>query len=295
MSQNAPEWFRPQYEQRAMHIYQTRGNRLRSTVTQATSFNDSNEAVFYLVGKTVARKITRNSTPVPGGGDRKKFTAPLYTWQTFDELRQYDLDRLALPEREYIYESGARALGRATDKEIYDVMKVAAPAVASGLDFSAGAFSAASAMTLAKAIIDDKAPFDGQIYCGLPSLAWMQFLGNKVVNSSDHVGPGSLPFTMPTDSRFWMGVHWFLLVEEEAEDYYPVPESNKCDAFIWHKSAMGWGNKEDLSMIPQWDNRGEGGGCWTFNMQAKGCATTLQEGRAIKRFRLSTNSPIAIV
>jgi hypothetical protein len=41
-------------------------------------------------------------------------------------------------------------------------------------------------------------------------------------------------------------------------------------------------------VIPQWDNRGEGGGVWTFNMQAKGAATTLQQGNGIKRFRLGT-------
>jgi hypothetical protein len=58
---------------------------------------------------------------------------------------------------------------------------------------------------------------------------------------------------------------------------------------------MGWGAKDDLTMIPQWDNRGEGGGCWTFNMQAKGAATTLQEGRAVVRFTLSSNAAIVIV
>lgn len=295
MSINAPEWFRPQYENRAMHIYQTRGNRLRSTITPATSFNGSSEAVFYIAGKTVARKIDRNTSPVPGGGDRKKFTAPLETWQAFDELREYDLDRLSLPEREIIYESGAMALGRATDIEVYAKMQTALPAMSAGLDFSAGAFSAAAAMTLTQAIVADKVNFDGQIYCGLPEDAWFQFLANKVVNSADHIGPGSLPFTMPTDSRFWNGVNWFLLVEEAAADFYPVPEANKRDAFIWHKSAMGWGSLSDLSMIPQWDNRGEGGGCWTFNMKAKGCATTLQEGRGIKRFRLASNAAISIV
>lgn len=296
MSTNAPDWFRPQYESRVMHIYQTEGWRLQKAVTPATSFNDSNEAVFYIAGKTVARKIDRNTSPVPGGGDRKKFSVPLVTWQAFDELRQYDLDRLAINEREVIYHSGALALGRATDVEIYDVMKTAAPAVDSGLDFSSGAFTAAQAMTLTRAIVDSKAPFDGQIYCGLPSDAWFQFLANKVVNSADHVGPDNLPFNRPTDSRFWNGVNWFLLVEENADDFYLTHDTTKRDAFIWHKSAVGWGAKDGtLTMIPQWNNYGEGGGCWSFNMQAKGAATTLQEGRAIKRFTLSNNAAIAIV
>ena len=297
MSINAPDWFRPQYESRAMHIYQVKGNRLRSTVTQATSFNDSNEAVFYLAGKTTAKKIDRHTTPAPGGGDRKKFTAPLSTWQAFDEVRQFDLDRLALPEREIIYESGAMALGRATDNEIYAVAQAAKPSVEAGCDFSAGAFTAAQAMMLARLVRQQTkgASADGRVYCGLPSDAFDQLLANKPVYSADAVGSGHPAFNQPVESRFWRGVHWFENIEEDEGDFFPVPEANKCDAFIWYQGAMGWGNKEELTMIPQWDNRMEGGGGWTINMQAKGGATTLQEGRGVIRFRLATNANLAFV
>ncbi len=299
MSVNAPDWFVTQYETRAMHIYQERGNRLRPTVTPATSFSGSDKARFFRAGKTKARKISGNTTPVPGGGDRKIFEVSLATWQAFDELNQYDLDRLSIDEKEAIYESGAMALGRATDIEIYDVMKAKHTTMdtymGANLDFSSGAFSAASAMTLCASLQDDKVPWDGNIWCGLPSLQWNQLLANKVVNSSDHVGQ-NLPFVQATDTRFWNGVNWFLFVEEDAEDLYPVPSSNKQDLFIWHKSAVGWGAHTDLTMIPQWDNRAPGGGAWTFNMQAKGAATAdMQDGKGIKRFRTSTNSAIAIV
>ncbi len=294
MSINAPEWFRPQYENRAMHIYQERGNRLRPTVTPATSFSGSEKAVFYRAGKTKAKKIARNTTPAPGGGDRKKFEVSLETWQAFDELEQFDLDRLSVNEREIIYESGAMALGRATDIEIYAKMAAKVTSV-TGLDFSSAAFSAANALTLCSALQNDKVPWDGNVYCGLPSLQWNQFLGNKVVNSAEHVG-SDLPFVKATDTRFWNGVNWFLFVEEDAEDLYPVPEANKQDLFIWHKGAVGWGSHTDLTMIPQWDNRAPGGGAWTFNMQAKGAATAdMQDGKGIKRFRTSSNSAIAIV
>ena len=32
-----------------------------------------------------------------------------------------------------------------------------------------------------------------------------------------------LPFMKQTDSRFWNGVNWFLYVEEDAGDMYPIP------------------------------------------------------------------------
>lgn len=295
MSINAPDWFRPQYESRAMHIYQNKGNRLRPTVSPATSFSGSDKAIFYLAGLTTARKIDGNTTPSPGGGDRKKFEVSLATFQAFDELKQYDLDRLTIPEREIIYQAGAMALGRATDKEIYDTMKTALPSVTSGCDFHAAAFSAANAMLLCEALQGDHVDWDGEVYCGLPQRAWNNFLANKVVNSSDYVGPNDLPFVKATQTRYWNGVNWFLQVEQSTDDLYLTHDTDQIDAFIWHKSAIGWGTHTDLIMIPQWDNRGEGGGCWTFNMQAKGAATTLQEGNGIKRFTVSKTATTVVV
>lgn len=289
MSTQAPTWFTTQYAQRAMHIYQQKGNRLRTTVTQAVRI-ENDEAVFWLAGKGKAVKKTRNQRNIPTGGDRKKFSVKLTTWKSFDTVEEYDLDRMTVDEKEIVYTSGANALGRATDIEVYLTMQ-AAKTVAD-VDYSSGAFNAANAMDLCRLLQEDKVPWDGEVYCGLPALQWNQLLANKVVNSADHVGPNALPFTQATDSRFWNGVHWFLNVEEDALDFYPVPASNKQDLFIWHKSALGWGNNTDLQVIPQWDNYED---WWTINMSAKGACTTMQEGKGIKRFKTSSNSAIAIV
>ena len=48
----------------------------------------------------------------------------------------------------------------------------------------------------------------------------------------------------------------------------------------------------DLRVIMDWDNYED---WWTVNMQGKGCATTMQEGNGIVRFKTSTNSAISIV
>lgn len=291
MSIQAPEWFRTQYENRAMHIYQNKGNRLRPTVSQATRIEGAEKAIFWLAGKSKAYKKVRNQRNVPSNADRKKFEVSLQTWKAFDTVSQFDIDRMTVDEREIVYQSGAMALGRATDIEIYAVMAAGVTAVPAALDFSAGAFSAANALQLCASLQNDKVPWDGNVYCGLPSLQWNQFLGNKVVNDAQHVG-SDIPFVKATDTRFWNGVNWFLQVEEDAEDLYPVPSANKQDLFAWHKSAVGWGNHTDLRVIPQWDNYED---WWTINMEAKGCATLMQEGKGVKRFRTSTNSAIAIV
>ncbi len=293
MTINANNWNTTQFANRAMQIYQQKGNRLRPTITQAMRIENNEKAVFWLAGKTKAKKKTRRERNIPGNGERKKFEAPLETWVAFDTVEEYDVDRMSVDEKEVVYESGANALGRATDIEVYAKMNaaIAAGAVPATLDFSAGAFSAANALMLCKHLQDDKVPWDGNVFCGLPSLQWNQLLANKIVNSADHVGQ-DLPFVKATDTRFWNGVNWFLFVEEDPQDLYPVPAADKQDLFIWHKTAMGWGNNTDLRVITQWDNYED---CWTINMQAKGCATTLQEGKGIKRFRTSSNSAIAVV
>lgn len=291
MSANAPNWFPTQYANRAMHIYQNKGNRLRPMVTAATRIEGAEKAVFWLAGKSKAVKKTRNQRNVPSNSDRKKIETNLQTWTAFDTVEEFDLDRMTVDEKEVVYQSGAMALGRATDIDLYATMMAAAPAVPGTLDFSAGAFNAANALTLCAALQNDKVPWDGNVFCGLPSLQWNQLLANKVVNDADHVG-GDLPFTKATDTRFWNGVNWFLQVEEDALDLYPVPASNKQDLVIWHKSGIGWGNHTDLRVIPQWDNYED---WWTINMAAKGCSIALMEGKGIKRFTTSTNSAIAIV
>lgn len=289
MTQNAPNWNTTQYANRAMHIYQQKGNRLRPTVTQAMRIENNEKGVFWLAGKSKAKKIERRERNVPSNGERKKFEVPLATWKAFDVIEEYDVDRMSVDEKEVVYESGANALGRATDIEIYAQMAAAVAGV-SGLDFSAGAFNAANALTLCAALQNDKVPWDGNVYCGLPALQWNQLLANKIVNSADHVGP-DLPFVKATDTRFWNGVNWFLFVEEDAQDLYPVPGANQQDLFIWHKTAMGWANNTDLSVITAWDNYEN---WWTVNMTSKGAASTMQEGKGVKRFRTSTNSAIAI-
>lgn len=291
MTAQAPTWNTTQYANRAMHIYQRDGNRLRPTVTMATRIENNEKAVFWLAGKSKAKKKKRGERNTPVNGDRKKFEAPLETWVCFDTVEEYDIDRMTVDEKEIVYQSGAMALGRATDAEIYAKMAEKVTSVTTGCDFSSGNFSAANAMTLCQKLQEQRVPWDGNVWCGLPPLEWNQLLANKVVNSADHVGQ-DLPFVKATDTRFWNGVNWFLFVEEEEGELYPVPESNKRDLFIWHKSAMGWGHNTDLRVIPQWDNYND---WWTINMQAKGCATTLQEGNGIVRFRTKSDGTIDVV
>lgn len=281
----APEWFVTQYDQRVTHIYQNEGNLLRPMVTQATRVEGS-KATFWVAGKGAARKKLRGQKAVPMNAERKKLEVDLITWEAFDEVEEYDLDRMNVNEREVCFETGAMALGRATDQEIIDVMHASAPTSgARFIDASSSAFTLAHAMAMIQQMQKSIKQWRGDVYCGLPTLAWAQFTSYKNVASSDYVGT-DLPFVKATAARFWNGVNWFL----QDDDQLPAPSGTTMDFFMWHKPAVGWGNNTDLRSIWQWDNRAS---VWTVNMQSKGCAKVIQS-EGLVRCRFKSDSAITI-
>lgn len=64
MSNQAPNWFTTQYDNRVTHEYQAQGNRLRPTVTMATRV-EAAKATFWVAGKGTARKKLRGQRAVP--------------------------------------------------------------------------------------------------------------------------------------------------------------------------------------------------------------------------------------
>lgn len=291
MSEQANNWNETQYVRRVSHIYQQEGWRLRGMTTAATRFEGAEKAIFRLAGKSVAYEKERRDRNVLSGGDRKTFEVLLKVWKVFDDVDERDMDTMNVDEMEVIYEAGAKALGRATDKAIYD--EFATAKTSADVDYSSGAFSAASAFDLCKRLQEQKVPWDGQVYCGLPALQWNQFIANKIVASSDFVGAEGMPYTKVTQAKKWNGVIWFLNVEENTGDFYRVPSANKQDCFIWHKSAIGWASHTDNMRVRRtWDTYYDR---WILNMEAKGNAKALQEGNGIVRFTTSSNSAIAVV
>ena len=298
MSNNASEMFRTQYADRAMAIYQQRGSRLRGAVTTTDAFNGSSEAKFYLAGKSVGYETTHaGQTNTPSGQGITPFTVPLRTWTVYEHIYKFDEQRLSINEKEIIYDAGAMAMGRITDKVIFDEMytKVevvnGGTGVTTGCDFSAAAFGGAAATTMMRALQSQIKRWDGEVYCALPEQAWNELLLAKVVNSADHVPPERLPFAQVTDSRFWNGVNWFLYVEENAQDMYHVIDGTDQDILMWHKSAIAWAPHSELTLSTQWQNWND---TLSVNMKLLGASTTLQAGNGIVRARVRGTSALAV-
>lgn len=295
MADNASVMFRTQYVDRVQAIYQQRGGKLRGMVSQPTSFNGSSEAKFFVAGKNSAYETTGpGQLNTPSGQPITPITVALRTFTVYDHVYEWDEDRLSVDEKEVIYEAGAMAMGRKSDTVIMAEGYSAVAAVSSNCDFSAGAFSAVSAIEMSKMAQKSKAPWDGNWFCPLPEQAWNEFLLNKLVNSADHVNRDDLPFMKATDSRFWNGVNWFLYVEEDEGDMYSTAGgAGKQDTLMWHLSALGWAPHTDMKVSTQWHNEID---TLSINMKMKGAPKALKpSGAGIVRARLRSSGALALV
>ncbi|WP_336800488.1 phage capsid protein [Kaistia sp. MMO-174] len=283
MSAEAPAWFVEQYNATVIHKYQSRGFLLKGTVMPEGRL-DGKKVYFPVSGKGKARKKVRGQQAVPMNPGRTNVEATLETWEAFDEVWTYDLSRMSANEREAIAVTGGNALGRATDGELIGKFNSAAPTSGTGfINKNSAAFTLPDAMTMCQRLQAQDVPWDGNVFCPLPSLFWNQLMSWKQFNSSDYVGQ-DLPFTKVTTAKSWNGVHWFLAPDE----YFPIPAANQFDIFLYHRSAFGWANNTELQTIWDWDNRA---GCWTVRMESEGAAAALlPEG--VVRGRFASNSDI---
>jgi hypothetical protein len=273
-----------QYRSRVTHVYQNQGFLLKGMLMPEGELKGS-KAYWPVHGSTVARKKQRHVRALEGNIAKTRVSADLQTWETFDFIGKFDMSRQTVNEKEALQTAGAMALGRAVDEEVIAMFNAQAPTSGQAfLDTGAANLTISDMMLfIARFMGSAKIPADGQIYCGLPAIAWQLLSGFKQFSSSEYVGP-DLPFKTRTQARTWNFVNWVML----PDDYFPVPTANRMDMFMWHKPAVGW-----------CDNIGEGGlfthfdwendvGEWSLRQEAEGAAVTLLP-QGLGRIRIKTD------
>lgn len=267
MADNAPTWFKEQYNDGVIHAFQSKGFLLRGMVMPEGTL-EGTKAYFNVMGTATARKKKRGQAAVPMNAAKSRVEANLETWEAFDEIYTYDLSRMGANERLAVQQTGAMALGRAVDAELIDIMDgLAVTSGANYYDGTAAAFGYVGAVSMLQKLMAADVPMDGNIFCGLPSLLWNQLMSYRQFSGAEYNGP-DLPFKVRTVGRTWNNVHWFVI----PDTYLPVNATDTVDVFMWHRSAFGWANNTTLRSIWDWDNRL---GCHTVRLESEGAAAGL--------------------
>ena len=282
MSIEAPNWYVTQYQDRAIYVYQAKGNLLRGMTMEPGRIH-ANTVRFMIAGRGEAVPLVRGSFGPAMNAPRNFIDGVMQSWQANDWVFEDDLEKITVNEMEVVSKTAGQAIGRRSDLIVINEMNAQSLTT---IGDGTAPFDLPSALTGCQTLQKQMSQWDGGVYCGLPSLAWNQFLSYKQVSDADWTGYSDLPYTKVTSSKFWNGVTWFLWPDE----YSPVPAANQQDFFMWHRDAIGYGINYDLRTTVTWENLYSG---WYHNNRFSATAKTLLPGGML-RFRYKSNSPITV-
>jgi hypothetical protein len=284
-------WNATQFATKTITAFQNEGGRLKGMVTAANEIKNAEKAVFFRDGKVRAREFRRGDDVIVQNGDRIRFERNLKSYDVTQACDDFDLDRITVDENDALNKAGTMALKRQYDIELYREMMAVRTTFTPGLDFGINPFTLDRALLACSVLQQQIKVWDGNVFCGLPPLQFNQLISFRQLASRDWVKDDQMPFSKATTMVFWNGVYWFLNVEEDPMDFYRVPGANTQDIFMWHKSALGWGNHTELKVERDRD--------WAkkraiIQMEMKGLAVALHEGNGIICMRTSSNSAITV-
>ncbi|MFZ1963868.1 MAG: phage capsid protein [Roseiarcus sp.] len=290
MAQEAPNWYVQAYIDRAIEVFQAKGHKLRGMYTQPARIQ-ANVVNWMIAGKGEAVPLVRGGMGSAMNASRTTVSATMADWQAADWVWQVDIAKMTANEMEVVQSTCGMALGRRADLIPIGVMNAASLTVVSD---GATANANGTGFTLPMALAglqtlesQDVEIDDGDVFCGLPSLAWNQFMSYRQVNDADWVGYDGQPYKAGMKFKNWNGCKWFLMSDRYAQS--PGP-SYQQDFFVWHKKALGFAMNYDIKSVVTWENIFSG---WYHNnIFAATAAVLLPAG--IIRFRINPLSAITV-
>ncbi|MBV1707420.1 MAG: hypothetical protein KGQ37_09465 [Hyphomicrobiales bacterium] len=283
MATEAPNWYVQKYIDTAVTVFQQKGMMLRNMCAQQTSIK-ADTVNWMVAGKGEATPLQRGGIGAAMNGAANTVSAVMADWQAADWTYEADMEKMTVDEQAVVAERAAKAIGRRSDLMVMNALNATA---ASLVDNSNQPFTLTQAMTMLVALEDQDVGFEGEaIFCGLPPLAWQQFMSYRQVSNSQWVGADGLPYVTGPRMKDWNGVRWF----RSPLSYAPIPSANNYDIFMWAKRAVGYGTNYDLRATVTWENLYTG---WFHNARFAATAKTLLPAGVV-RGRCSSNSAITI-
>jgi Phage capsid protein len=294
MTQQIPQWYQDQWQRKAIIRYQNKGNTLKGLTTPPIRMEGQNFH-FPRMGVVEAQIHPRgdDAAVVNGAADLVHMTTT--RWSVGWPIEDFDADRIPVNEHDVALESCTNAIGRRSDRIIYDaVMAVALPApqiivLAAGLD----PYSMSKALQVL--VTNDVPSDDDNIFCPLPGLAYRQIEMYKEFANADWAGP-DLPLIKKRKGRTWDIGNFFELANPLVKQYTNTTgaavngtPANTLRFRIWHRDAIGYGAHREIEV--EWERQALKKR-WVGVHTMDGGATCLQT-EGIVEIQIPANSTVA--
>lgn len=261
-----PEWWRTEYVEGVIHVFQDKGSRLMKT-TRRRNANDSEELQFNLFGTLITtKKGPGDAIPSQNPVHLKKVVTPDTDFVGVT-IEKTDVEKMPEDERDECNKAGGRALARRADDIIIEAAALTTTPSLTGAGtgiFMSPDLSEQINEHFATNEIDE----DEEIFNIVSARAFRHLMRFPEFASSDYVGP-DLPWGRTTrrGARTWNGQHWIR--------FNRLPKAgNIRTCFSWTPSAIAHATLADLFVHFSWENKFNH---WFGNMHMTQGAAILQD------------------
>ena len=236
MSTSVSTAFITAYEAQLHLTFQREGTMLLNAVRWRKDVVGSTD-VFQVLGTGAATTKARHGNITPMNQSHSTATATLADFYASDYVDALDEAKMNIDEQDAIVRTGAAALGRKIDDQIFTAMD--------GTTQTAITWTVTSELNVRKALLDmaealwgNNIQNDGRVYGALSSKGWALAMTVREFTSSDWVDAMGRPFVAgaPGFKRFkdWMGIKWCM------HTGIPGHGTTGAKPFVWHKDAVGY-------------------------------------------------------
>ena len=236
MSTSVTTAFITEYEAKLHLTFQREGTMLLSAVRWKKDTVGST-AIFQVLGTGTATTKARHGMVTPMNQSHSTATATLADFYAGDYVDALDEAKTNIDEQDAIIRTGANALGRKIDDQIFTSLD--------GTSQSAITWVVTSELNVRKALLDmaqalwaNNIQNDGRVYGALSSKGWAMAMTVREFTSSQWVDAMGRPFTAgaPSFKRWkdWMGIKWCM------HTGIPGVGTSAAKPFVWHKDAVGY-------------------------------------------------------
>ena len=235
MSTTITTAFVRQYETEVHHLFQRQGGLLRAAV-RAKSNVVGSSTTFQKIGTGSATTKARHGVITPMNVEHTNVTCTLYDFYAGDWVDRLDEAKINIDERMALAQSGAWALGRKVDDQIFTAMDATTQTTVTITLTSKGTVEN-STLEWIRALDNNDVPNDGYRYAAISPFMWSCLLKLDSFASADYVAADGKPWTEGASImkwKDWNNIKWCVHTGATGSG------TATSKMFMWHKYSVGY-------------------------------------------------------